>query len=232
MVKKKKVEAVDILLPKKNKDGRAYISYSQYSKFKSKKKDYIKSYFLGERFEGNAYTEFGTLVGEALENNDFSEFNETETALLSKVTRFDEFEREINWDLGTFVVNGYIDTNDKFPSGIKKNDMIVDNIVDYKTGAANKVEVYEADDYDQVTIYAGAVEQDTGHLPSKGWVELIERTGNPFRGEALKLGKEVFVIEQDVSKESVERVRKNLIKVANEIAASYKVFNLLNSVTI
>ena len=61
-----------IILPRVDKEGKCYISYSQHSKWKRDKKDYIKSYFFGERFEGNAYTDFGSKVGEALENNDFS----------------------------------------------------------------------------------------------------------------------------------------------------------------
>jgi hypothetical protein len=229
-----------IVLPKKDENGKSYISYSQYNKWKTSKKDYFKSYFLGERFEGNAYTEFGSWVGEALENNDFSEFNPKEVEVMKTITRFDQFERKINWDLGDFFVMGYIDTNDFIP--FKKADIgkapssdikhIVKNIVDYKTGAMNKVEVYEDDGYDQVTIYAGAIEEETGFLPTKGWVELIERTGNAFRGEELKLGTKVVVIPQDVSKEAVDKVKKNLIKVAKEISASYKVFNKLNSITV
>lgn len=229
-----------IILPKKNEKGKSYISYSQYNKWKSSKKDYIKSYFLGERFEGNAYTDFGSWVGEALENNDFSSFTDEETAVLQMVTRLDEFEREISWDLGDFFVKGYIDTNDYLP--FKKADVgkgpgsgvrhMVSKIVDYKTGANNKVEVYEDDDYDQVTIYAGAIEQELGVLPKQGWVELIERTGNPFRGEDLKLGKKVHTIPQDVSREAVDAVKANLIKVAKDISAHYKVFNKLNSIVV
>lgn len=221
-----------IALPKQNKDGRHYISYSQYNKWKNSKKDYIRSYFLGDRFEGNAYTEFGSLVGEALENNNYEGFNDVEKEVLSRVTRFDEFEREINWDLGEFVVNGYIDTNDLHTVKIPKSLEFVRNIVDYKTGDMSKVSVYEDDGYDQVTIYAGAIEQETGVYPDKGWVELIERTGNAFRGEELKLGKKVAIIPQDVSPEAIEKAKKNLIKVAKEISASYKVFNKLNSITI
>lgn len=222
-----------IELPKKDKDGKSYISYSQYSKWKSDKKDYIKSYFLGERFEGNAYTSFGSMIGEALENNDFSGFTEQEVEVLSRITRLDQFEREIAWDFGDFFVKGFIDTNDVLLDGLSPDAKeVVTKIVDYKTGDMNKVAVYEDDAYDQVTIYAGAIEQETGHLPTMGWVELIERTGNAFRGEPLKLGNKVEVIPQDVSPGAVARVRENILKVAKEITASYKVFNLLNSIKV
>jgi hypothetical protein len=219
-----------IELPKKNEEGKSYISYSQYSKWKTSKKDYIKSYFLGERFEGNAYTEFGSLIGEALENNDFSNFSPKERELLSKVTRFDQFEREIVWDFGDFFVKGFIDTNDLFVDGVKPD--VVTTIVDYKTGDSNKVSVYEADDYDQVAIYAGAIEQETGHLPTKGWVELIERTGNAFKGEELKLGGKIFTIPQDLSKKKIEQTRVKVLAVAKDISGFFKVFNKLNSIKV
>ncbi|AGO47866.1 hypothetical protein Phi40:1_gp001 [Cellulophaga phage phi40:1] len=211
-----------IELPKKDETGKSYLSYSQYSKWKGSKKDYIKSYFLGEKFEGNAYTEFGSMIGEALENDNFDGFEPHEVRLLSSVTRLDEFERKILFDLGDFGVLGYIDTNDN-------KGGVVTTIIDYKTGALDKEEVYQDSDYDQVTIYAGAIEQETGVLPLKGWVELIERNGNPFKGEQLTLGGSVVTIDQDVSREAVDAVKGRLIKVAEDISDHYKVFKALES---
>ena len=209
-------------LPRKDKDGHCYISYSQHSKWKYSKKDYFKSYFFGEKFTGNAYTDFGSKIGEALENNDFSAFDKVEIKTLKKVTRLDEFEREIKWNLDGFYVMGYIDTNDK--------DCKI--LIDYKTGDLNKVATYEDDKYDQLAIYAGAIAQETGTLPEQAHVELIERTGNAFRGEELALGKEVVSIPQDVSPKKIEKVRKEVIKVATEIADHYAVFNKMNSILI
>lgn len=211
-----------IILPRTDKDGNCYISYSQHSKWKYSKKDYIKSYFLGERFEGNAYTDFGTKIGEALENNDFSEFDKRELKTLKKITRLDEFEREIRLDLGDFYVLGFIDTNDKD----------CNQLIDYKTGALNKVAEYEKDGYDQLAIYAAAIEQETGKLPKSAHVELIERTGNAFRGEPLELGKEVVKIPQDISPERIERVKKEVLEVATEISDYYRVYKGLESITV
>lgn len=211
-----------IKLPRTDAEGKCYISYSQHSKWKTSIKEYIRSYFFGERFEGNAYTDFGTKIGEALENNDFSAFTEREEAVLSMVTRLDEFERQIKLDLGEFYVMGYIDTNDK--------DCKI--LIDYKTGDLNKVAVYEDDKYDQLVIYAAAIEQETGKLPEQAHVELIERTGNAFRGETLELGREVVQIPQDISPEKVAQVKEDVIKVAQEISDYYAVFNKLNSVEV
>ncbi len=211
-----------MILPRKDKDGNSYISYSQHSKWKYSKKDYIKSYFFGEKFEGNAYTDFGSKIGEALENNDFSSFSKDDLVVLNMITRLDEFEREIKWDLGGFYVMGYIDTNDKDCK----------TLIDYKTGDLNKVSTYEDDKYDQLAIYAGAIQQETGKLPEQAHVELIERKGNAFQGEELSLGKTVVRIPQDVSPEKIEKVKKEVIKVATEIAEHYAVFNKMNSVLI
>lgn len=210
-----------LVLPRTDKEGKPYISYSQISKWKypkGGKKDYIKSYFFGERFEGNAYTDFGTLIGEALEKNDFSAFSDKEKKTLKKITRLDEFEREIKFDMGSFYVLGFIDTNDKECT----------TLIDYKTGSMDKVDVYTKEDYTQLAIYAGAIEQETGKLPESAHVELIERIGNAFQGEDLALGDEVVQIPQDISKERVEAVRADVEKVAKEISDYYRVFNLIN----
>lgn len=211
-----------IVLPRKDKEGNCYISYSQHSKWKRDKKDYIKSYFLGERFEGNAYTDFGSKVGEALENNDFSGFDTVELKTLNKITRLDEFEREIRLKFEDFYVLGFIDTNDKD----------CDIIIDYKTGALNKVVEYEREDYDQLAIYAAAIEQETGKLPSQAHVELIERYGNAFQGEELTLGKEVVQIPKDISPERIEKVKKDVQKVAKEISDYYQVYLKMNSIVV
>lgn len=207
-----------IILPRTDKDGKYYISYSQHSKWKKSKKDYFKSYFFGERFEGNAYTEFGSMIGEALEKEDFSAFTAKEKKVLKRVTRLDEFEREIKLQMNGYYVMGFIDTNDK--------DLKI--LVDYKTGDMNKIAVYEDEDYDQLGIYAAAIEQETGKLPEQAYVELIERLGNAFRGEDLVLGTEIAQIPQDISPKKIKEIKKDIDKVAVEISDFYRVFNLIN----
>ena len=209
-----------LVLPRKDDDGKCYISYSQHSKWKKSKKEYIKSYFFGEKFTGNAYTDFGSLIGEALEHNDFSAFTKKEQTLLKRVTRLDEFERTIKLKMDGFYVLGYIDTNDCAP--LLKKDVgsatptevrhLVTTLVDYKTGDMTKVDVYEADDYDQLAIYAAAIEQEQGVLPKQAYVELIERVGNAFRGEDLALGNEVVQIPQDITPKRIKAVKADIQK--------------------
>ena len=145
-------------------------------------------------------------------------FSAKEKKVLNKVTRLDEFEREIKLDFGDFYVLGFIDTNDKDTK----------TLIDYKTGAMNKVAVYEDEGYNQLGIYAAAIEQETGKLPENAWVELIEREGNAFRGEKLVLGTKIEKIPQDISKENVEKVKNVVKKTAESISDYYRVFNLIN----
>lgn len=211
-----------LVLPRKEEDGRYYISYSQHSKWKDKPHEYIRSYFLGDRFEGNAYTEFGTKVGEALEKNKFKGFSKKEKKTLKKVTRLDEFERRVELNFGPFFVLCYIDTNNK--KGTK--------LIDYKTGAISKVAVYEDDKYDQLTIYAGAIWQETGVQPKKAHVELIERTGNPFQNEPLLVGKKIAKIKKDISSERIDKVCEDILKTAKDISYHYKIFNSMKKIMV
>ena len=208
-----------MLLPKVDKDGVPYLSYSQISSFLKNKKEYIKSYFFNEPISFTAYLDFGNKVGRALEKNDFSDFDQEEQLVLNKVPRLDEFEKEIRVDFGEFYIKGYIDTNDK-----KLN-----HIIDYKTGSLNKVAEYEKDSYIQPQIYALGIEQETGKLPKKAEVILIERLGNAYKGEPLVLGKEIIPIPINISRARVNEVKDIVINAAKEIEHYYKIFLELNN---
>ncbi len=212
-------KTVHLELPRKDKEGNSYISYSQLNSWKRSKRDYIRSYFYGEKFDGNAYTEMGSLVGEALENNNFSAFNEKEQKFLAKVPRLDEFEREIKLEMSGFYVKGFIDTNDS----------MLTHLIDYKTGDVKKKKAeYESDDYTQLDIYAAAIKQETGKLPRKAHVILIDRTGNAFKGEDLVLGSQFVTIKKKITNARVKKVMDDIQETAREISEYYRVFKLLN----
>lgn len=208
-----------IKLPKKDKEGNQYLSYSQIHSFINKRRDYIRQYFLGDKFEGNAYTDFGKKIGEALENNDFSNFNKKEHELLKTIPRYDEFEREVRLQRDGFYVLGYIDSN--------TSDCI--KILDYKTGDMDKEAVYVSDDYSQLYIYAAALEQELGALPKKASVVLIERLGNPFKGDKLVLGDKYVTIDKKITKKAIKDVVNKVDRVADEISDLYEVFLKLNT---
>ena len=208
-------------LPKKDKDGNQYLSYSQINSFLNNRRDYIRQYFLNEKFEGNAYTSFGKRIGEALENNDFSGFTETEQVLLNSIPRHDQFERKVVLNRKGFYVVGYIDTN-------TSEDGKIEKLIDYKTGDMTKEAVYLSEDYSQLYIYAGALEQELGVLPKKASVVLIERLGNPFKGEKLMLGSRYITIDKKITKTKIKEVVKKVDETAKEISEYYEVFLKLN----
>lgn len=205
-----------IKLPKKDrKSGKQMVSYSQLSTWKESFRDYVRQYFFSKKFEGNSYTEFGSKVGEALENNDFSNFTKAEQTTLKKVVRYDDFERRIEWQFKEFMVLGFIDTSKTIPTSIG----------DYKTGDPDKVtEKYEDKDYIQLEIYSGALQQETGILPEEAHVFIIERTGNPFKGDKLMVGKRIVVVTRDISQERIDEVKEIVQKIVEEISDYYKVF--------
>lgn len=225
-----------IILPKTDDNNIFYLSYSQISTWKKNKRDYIRQYFFGEKDNKDIlkpYGDFGNKVGEALENNDFSEFNEEEQLLMKSIPRYDEFEREIKLQMDGFYIKGYIDTNtSSHTSKDKKKIELVNKIADYKTGEIEKRRPeYESDEYLQIPIYAAAIEQETGHLPSEAYVFLIERNGNAFKGEKLTLGNKYVTITKDISKKRIDLVLKEIQQIAEEISDYYKVFlNLINTI--
>lgn len=218
-------------LPKTDNEGVPYLSYSQVSTWIKSKREYMRQYFFGERFEGNAYTDFGTKVGEALENNDFSGFEPDEQEFLKTVPRYDRFEKEIKLEMDGFYVKGFIDTL-KLPDDHKGQGSIIEYvpaIADYKTGDISKKRAdYESEDYIQLEIYAADILQTIGSLPERVEVILIGRKGNAFKKEELTLTKEFITISREVSEERVEAVKALVQEVAEDIAKHYELFLKLN----
>jgi len=212
-----------MILPKKDKQGNQYLSYSQISSFLKNRRDYIRQYFLKEKFEGNGYTEFGKRIGEALEKNDFSTFSDKEQELLRSIPRHDVFEREVRLIRKDFYVIGYIDTN-------TSKDGKIEKIIDYKTGDMNKEDVYISEEYSQLYIYAAALEQELGVLPKKASVILIERKGNLFKREKLVLGDKFLSIDKKITKKKIKEVVKMVDDTAKEISEYYEVFLKLNKI--
>lgn len=217
-----------IVLPKTDKvTGIPYLSYSQISTWKKSKRDYIRQYFFGEDFSGMSdYMDFGSKVGNALEKNDFSEFTKEEQKFLKTIPRYDQFEREINLQMDGYFVKGFIDTNTT--ENTEKGEL-VKKIADYKTGEIEKKESeYASDDYIQLDIYAASIQQETGVLPEEVSVFLIDRTGNAFKGEPLRLGERYITITKKVDDKRVKAVMNEVNKIAQEISEYYQVFLKLN----
>jgi|GEM_PF-1523715 hypothetical protein len=214
-----------IILPRQDKEGKYYISYSQISKFKRSKREYIRQYFFGEDTASEAlkkYGAFGHLIGEAFENNDFSAFEGEDKKFMEGVKKYDEFEREIKLKMNGFYVKGFIDSNTK-PSKHKKP--YIKKILDYKTGDVDKKRTdYSSPEYNQLEIYASALKQEFGKLPDIAHVVLIGRNGNAFNGEELTLSRRIAIIERSMDQDLIDVVLKDVQETAEEISRLYQVF--------
>ncbi len=202
-------------LPQKDKEGKQYVSYSQISTWTRSKRDYIRQKFFGEGYSSNAYTDFGNLIGKALETNCFDGFTEEEVNFLKTIPRYDVFEKEVHVDMGDYYVLCFIDTATQDLS----------KIADYKTGEiAKKVSDYSSEEYLQLDIYAAGCRQETGKLPECVDVHLIDRKGNAFAGEELKLGDKFETIKRPISVDTVATALIEVNRAAREISQYYEVF--------
>lgn len=220
------------ILPKRDKEtGEFYLSWSQIKTWKKSKREYIRQYFLGEGSSKALipYGDFGNLVGEALEDYDFSKFSDEEGEFLKTVPRYDEFEREVELKMGWFKIKGYIDTNSKEERS--DSGMWVKKIIDYKTGEIERrLPEYQSSEYWQLPIYAAAMRQEYGKLPDDIKVIIIQRDGNAFKGEKLTLGSEYAEVDIKLSNEDCNRVLGKIREVAEEISAYYTAYLRLNGI--
>ena len=202
----------ELNLPRKDKNGKSRLSYSQIKCFKENKQEFINRYILNEPFVSNEYIEFGSKVGEALENNNFNNFHELEEDILRRVERLDEFEKFVVLDFGGFIMYGYIDTVSKDLS----------KIIDYKTGGKKKEFTYLKEDYTQLCYYALALKQEYGVTPELAQVHFIRRGGNLYRNQPLVVAQEdPIIIDVDISEERLKKVYWDTIRIAEEIESFY-----------
>lgn len=215
-----------VILPKTNPAGEYYLSYSQIAQWKKSRREYIRSYFLGEKSDNvglQRYADFGLKVGQAFENADFSGFEPHEQEFLKSCPQYDEFETEIRLDFDGFHVLGFVDSN------TSPEDGYVKKLLDYKSADIEKKRAdYQSSDYIQTEIYAGAFRQKYGKLPDEAIVVMIGRSGNGFANEELKLTCEMEIVPKQITDERVDEVIEEVKKVALEISRYYQAYLKLN----
>lgn len=222
-----------LLLPRTDKDGKPYISYSQVKAFNAAKSfnlgilgkyEYMLSYFFGEDFGDMGWAQFGQEVEDYIcERKHKRKFTADERKVLDSIEPLGVFQQEIAIDFGDFYMLGYIDD-------ISKDFM---HIRDYKTCSLNSSKQYYEDDYYQLDIYAMWVLQETGKLPEKLEVCMIERAGNCFRGggrKVLSVKENVWYHPRETSMERIEYLRKYIRDTANEISQHYKAYQSLTKI--
>jgi hypothetical protein len=223
----------EIILPRRDSEGKYYISYSQLTSFKSLKSfnlgiegklEYIRSYFFGEQFPDAGWAEFGAEVEDYICHID-REYNLTdkEKATLNQIEPLGVFQQEIKIPLFENVyLLGYIDDAS---SGFKK-------IRDYKTASQNSKKRYYEPDYIQLPLYAEGVKVITGEYPKEAEVCIIERKGNVFgmenRRDLLSVGEQVWYHPIDISPARIQGVLMQAKATVFEVSELYKTFLKIN----
>jgi len=219
-------------LPRKDKDGNSYLSYSAIKAWTEPKgfstgllgrTEYIMGYFFNDTFGDDlGFAEFGSDVESYItERKCANKFDAKEKATLEQIQPLGVFQHKFKLQFDGFYLLGYIDD--------AKPDF--SHIRDYKSCSRKSGKKYEEDDYFQLDLYALACKQEFGKLPKRLEVCCIGRSGNPFRGGGrgiLKVEDDIWYIERKTDAKRLKALEQTIIKTANEIAQYWEVFNKLN----
>lgn len=204
------------------------ISYSEMSKMwenqyvKNPLKEYILQHFLGQESSiPDAYGIFGTCIEDFIcHGKEECNLEDSEKETLKQITPYGNYQVPFLIDFGNFVFIG------------KKDDQTTDAkiIRDYKTASESSVTQYDVGypKYKQLHIYALERLINHNQIPEKLEVVAIERLGNPFKSEPLKVGKKVWQFDFVPTETELLELKELIINTANKISDYYKVFLRLN----
>lgn len=220
-----------IQLPRKTKEGKPRISYSQYTGWKELKSfnlgvdgfsEYMARYFFGYNFGDKGWAEFGNDVEDYICSRGSSDkFNDKEKLVMEQVETLGVFQDSFEIDFGDFVFFGIIDD--------RLDDWSI--IRDYKTASKSSSEKYKQDDYVQLDFYAMKSIEINGEIP-KMEVCVIERKGNcMFMGgrEVLTVGDNIWYYSRATNMDRIESLKDDLFKVVKDISDHYKLYLKINN---
>lgn len=220
-------------LPRVDKEGIPYISYSQIKNWNEKKgfntgvsgkNEFMMSYFFNQQFpDANGFGQFGTEVEDYICGKPEAKelFTAQERDTLDKIQPLGLFQQEIKIPFEGFYLKGFIDDS---TSDLAK-------LRDYKTASEKSKAKYYEDDYNQLDLYALGAKQITGKLPKELEVCIIERLGNGFRGgrAVMLVGTNIWYVQRKTNKEKLEKLKQYIISTAKEIESYYNVWLKLNN---
>lgn len=247
---------MSIVLPRTDKDGNYYVSYSQLSSFTSDSGfntrlpghlEYFQSYFLKQRWPDQGWALFGSQVedyicyrnapedviakmdkelseqGNSTISEALASFTDEEKKVLDTIEPLGTFQKEIRiWLFENVYLLGYIDDCTEDLSWLR----------DYKTCSLASSKQYYTDTYKQLDIYSLYAKQETGKIPEKLEVVMIERKGNCFgmteARDVLSVGKKVWYHERTTTEEKLFQLEGWMKKRVLEISDYYKLFLDLN----
>lgn len=214
--------------------GLPCISYSQINSFLGdkgfntgllSKYEYIRSYFMGEKYPQGPFAEYGLLVEDYIcERKGGEAFSASEKERLEKVETLGVFQTEMVMDMGSFVVLGFLDD--------RTEDWT--EITDYKNASEKSKEKFFKDSYIQLQIYSMWILKTQQILPSAS-VTIVERLGggevfSKNAGiECMSVGPNIWKHQVDTSLERLAEVEKIVIDTVQDISNLYWVFLKIES---
>lgn len=241
-----------VILPRKDKDGNYYISYSQYNSFNDIKGfntslpgvwEYIQQKFFDINFPDQGWGMFGHDVEnyicyknankKTIDKLDKENKNKGERLIDDSLNSFTEKEKEILntvKPLGNFQQEIKIWLLDNVYLLGYIDDSLEDllHLRDYKTGSKNSVQKYYKDEYKQLDIYAMYTLQETKKLPHTLEVCMIERKGNCYgmknRRDLLSVGENVWYHKRETSVGRINKIKKEIIETVYQISDLYSVY--------
>lgn len=233
-------------LPRKDKDGNQYISYSQITSYLSDtyKNQYVLGYLFNIKDEGNEFSRFGGQVGVYLETSGQERGDMLDDSdvlildeLISKMEPLDgkEFEKEIKIQREGYYILGYIDLYYK----TEENKKTLSNVVDFKTLSLAKKEAFylnndpnDKEAYLQTILYAKALELEGDEIGNCSVTGLDRTFAGTFQEPILHLSGVVKRIPTPYNSKNADIFLKKVDKVVEEISDLNTAFEKLNSLTI
>lgn len=197
--------------------GMPYISYSSVNSWNDPtyREDFIKQKFGKIELDSGIYAEFGTFVGEAIENGEFGEnpnnFQGLENLDLDALRpKGAQYERFVMIPFAGFIFIGFI-------------DVLKDSKVrDVKTGGTKKEDHYSSNAYRQTTLYAKALDLEGVENVTTD-VYFIRRTGSHVK-PPLVISDEQFEILLEYNEEKAQEALEYVQKTVEEISECFKTF--------
>lgn len=222
-----------IILPRKNKEGKYRVSYSQINSWNEKKafntlngkaitgkEGYILDYFLNHEFPPSmmdVYAPWGSKVEDAICMGIYDGFDKQEIEILKSIETLGVFQSEVSIDFGDFCLEGFIDDTNEDRSIIR----------DYKTASESSAKKYSTLEYRQLEVYALDYYKKTGLIPHTE-VCLILREGSHIKPPMKVAG--TRIIPRSIAESTLNEVEQWVINTVSEISTCYKVWLKINGV--
>ena len=213
-------------------NGKFYISYSQLTSYLDDTywMEYFTQYFSGIKSESGEFAEFGTIIGQTIEqlgqNQEVTtNISREDLEIIKAKIDFkgdNKYEDPCIIDFGDFILIGYADK-------VLYEGLSVE-VADVKTlNIEKKSSFYGSKDYRQTTLYSYFFETQ-GYTVKDSYVIAMGRKGSSLEGQGnfkMRLSGDVVKIPTPYSKERAEEALEYVRETAKKISEDWKIYQKL-----